>query len=232
MSGKNMKNTSVSLELCFFDQKIDSTLLSTSSSTLLAEVSEMRGRVWYDDGNRPSFRKLDGNFEDFDTIDLRAFHIIARSVGHVVGCARVAPLASVHHGVVSSSIGEARLASLLQSKKVNANRVCEASRWAVLPEFRGELGARLVAATWAVARWLFMEMAFVMAGTRRKQDVALVRMGAQPITEFPLVSSQLFNDELRLLCFDVLHPPESMRRHIDEAAAAMHLSCTVPGEAA
>lgn len=156
-------------------------------------------------------------------MDLKASHVIARSAGYLVGFARVAPLSNAQCGVVASSIGEERLASLLQSKGVNLERTCEASRWVIRPEFRGDLGARLVAATWAVAQWLSMEMAFA-----RKQDVVLIQMGAQPITEFPRVPSQVFDDELRLKCFDVPHPPESMRRHIAEAVAALHLLRTDP----
>jgi hypothetical protein len=126
--------------------------------------------------------------------------------------------------MVSSSLGEARLESLLRDMRTTREHACEASRWAVLPEFRGDLGPRLVAATWAVGRWLSMEIGFVMAITQQKQDLALIRMGGRPVTGFPPVRSPITDDELRLLCFNVPQPPPSMRQHMDEAAAALQLS--------
>ena len=190
----------------------------------LAEVREMRGRVLYDRGRRPSFLKANGNFEDVDEFDLNAYHVIALSKGRPVGCARLVPLASIQSGVVSSAIGEELITTLLHELGTTRERVCEASRWVVVPEFRGELGSRMVAASWAVARWLSMEIAFVMAGTRQKQDLALARMGARPVTAVPLLGSEVFDDELRLLYFDVSHPAESMRKRMDEEAAALDLA--------
>jgi hypothetical protein len=213
----------VSLELQSSDQKLADDSSTASSSAWLAEVCEMRGRVCYDGGHRPSFQKADGSFNDFDLVDLCAYHVVARSGDRVVGCARVVPLEKIRSGVVSSFIGEERFASLLRGMGMSRERVCEASRWVVLPEFRGELGRRLVAAIWAVTRWLLMEGVFVMAGTRQKQDLALIRMGARPVSEVQLAPSQVFDDELRLLFFDVLQPPESMRRRIDSAGVALRL---------
>jgi hypothetical protein len=69
-----------------------------------------------------------------------------------------------------------------------------------------------------------MDIAFVMAGTRQKQDLALIRMGARPVSDIPLVRSEVFDDELRLLCFDVPQPSQSMRNQMDEAADALHLA--------
>ena len=62
-----------------------------------------------------------------------------------------------------------------------------------------------------------------MAGTRQKQDLALTRMGARPLNAVPFVRSEVFDDDLRLMYFDVLRPPQFMRRHIDEAAEALNL---------
>lgn len=140
-----------------------------------------------------------------------------------MGCARVAPLASIRSGVVPSTIGEELIATLLHELGTTQERACEASRWIVVPEFRGELGSRIVAASWAVARWLSMKVAFVMAGTRQKQDLVLVRLGARPVNAVPPVRSAVFDDELRLLYFDVLRPCEVMRRQMDEAAVALNL---------
>jgi hypothetical protein len=213
----------VSMELRFLDRQVSGGS-GTPSPAWLAEVREMRARVWYGQGRRPSFQRADGSFDDSDAVDLRAFHLVARCGDQAVGCARVTPLVNIRSGVVSSLIGERRFETILRERGTDRERVCEASRWAVLPEFRGDLGPRLVAATWAVARWLSMDVAFVMAGTRQKQDLALIRMGARPVSDIPLVQSEVFDDELRLLCFNVRQPSQSMRQHIGEAAAALQLS--------
>jgi hypothetical protein len=65
-----------------------------------------------------------------------------------------------------------------------------------------------------------MDFGFVMASMHQKQDLALIRMGARPVSGLPPVRSPITDDELRLLCFNVPQPPPSMRQHMDEAAAA------------
>jgi hypothetical protein len=216
------RRTSLPIELRFLGQQaVD--LARIMPPAWLAEVCEMRGRVCYDQGRRLSFQKTNGSFEDADEVDLNAYNVIARSQSRPVGCARVALLAGIRSGVVSCAIGEERITTLLRELGTTRERACEASRWVVVPEFRGELGPRIVAASWAVARWLCMEVAFVMAGTRQKQDLALTRMGARPLNAVPFVRSEVFDEELRLMYFDVLRPPQFMRRHIDEAAEALNL---------
>ena len=127
----------VSMELRFLDRQASGS--RTSSPAWLAEVREMRGRVFYDPVLRPSFQRADGSYDDSDAVDLGAYHVIARCEGRAVGCARLAPLANIRSGIVSSSIGEARLESLLRDMRTAREHACEASRWAVLPEFRGDL---------------------------------------------------------------------------------------------
>ena len=106
-------------------------------------------------------------------------------------------------------------------------RTGEASRWLVAPEYRGKLGPRVVATTWAVAQWLNIEIGFVVAGTRQKQDVALMRMGAQAVPGLPLFPSETFDDDLHLLYFDVFHPSESMGKRMQEAATDLGLESRV-----
>jgi len=214
--------TSLGMELRFLDEHgADRT--STSPPAWLSEVREMRGRVFYDQGRRPFFRFADGSFHDSDPADLHAYHVIARSQGHAVGCARVMPLA-VELGFLSFTIGVERFDRILRDLGTTQERACEAGRWAVVREWRGGLGHRIVAASWAVARWLGFDVAFVLAFTCEKQDLALIRFGARPITGLPLFPSGISDDELRLLYFDVSHPAESMRKQMDDVAAALNLS--------
>ena len=109
------------------------------------------------------------------------------------------------------------------------DRVCEASRWMVMPGFRGHLGRSLAAALWAASRWLSMDWAIALAGTRNRQDVALIRMGGCPVRLLPVIPSLDFDDELRMLYFDLSRPSELMRQQIDEAASLLNLrGLTVP----
>jgi hypothetical protein len=39
----------------------------------LEEISELRGRVLYEDGRRPAFRLANGHFADPDSLDLHAY---------------------------------------------------------------------------------------------------------------------------------------------------------------
>jgi hypothetical protein len=213
--------TSPIMELRFVDEHgADRTSISVSA--WLAEVREMRGRVFYEEGRRTFFRLADGSFHDSDPADLHAYHVIARSQGHAVGCARVLPL-DVGLGYISFTIGIERLEHILQDLGVTRGHACEAARWAVVREWRGGLGPRIVAASWAVARWLGFDVALVLSCTCEKQDLALIRLGASPIRDLPLFPSRISDDELRLLYFDVSHPTEWMRNRMDEEAAALNL---------
>jgi hypothetical protein len=216
--------TSFATELQFFgppeSPECDSAL---SSPNWLAEIREMRGCVFYAKGRRPFFRTAEGRFDDPDPIDLEAYHIIVRSQGRAVGCARVVNSPNVDSSVIWSTMGTKRFQEILRDIGTTRERTCEASRWVVVPECRGRLGARIAAASWTVARWLSVEIAFVLAGTRQKQDLALIRLGARPIAGLPLFASEVFDDDLRLLYFDVLHPSEWMGRQMLETAAALRL---------
>ena len=189
----------------------------------VAEVREMRARIFYDDGRRPFFRRKEGNFDDPDPADMVAYHIIARWQGRAIGCARIVPPSSIQSGFIASTVGAERLEEILLELGIDRDRTCEASRWVVVPEFRGSLGSRIVAASWAVARWLCFEKAFVLACTCEKQDILLMRMGARPISGLPLFASRISHDQFRLLHFDVLNPGELMQKKIAEIATVLNI---------
>src|SRR5215475_10245968 len=133
----------VSWELRFVEMQ-DANCGPVSAPTWLSEVREMRGRVCYDQGHRPSFRMTKGRCEDADTVDLSAYHVIARSLGKAVGCARLLPLAKVRSSVIASAIGSERFSSILKELGTTRENAAEASRWIVVPEFRGKVGPRIV----------------------------------------------------------------------------------------
>ena len=192
----------------------------------LREVREMRGRVFYEDGRRPFFRMPDLSFDDPDPADLNSYHVIASAEGRPVGYARIVPFCGSMPGFISSSIGVEKLYSILHTLNTDEAHACEASRWVVVPEFRGRLGSWMVAASWAIARWLCYDIALVLACTCQKQDLALIRMGARAIDGLPLFPSRISDDLVRLLYFDVRNPASFMRAKIAEAARALHLSST------
>jgi hypothetical protein len=192
----------------------------------LSELREARGRIIYDRGHRPAFCLPNGSFSDPDPLDLDAYHVIVRSQNGFAGCSRVIQLSQCSQGAVESALGKQGFRDLLSRLGAERERTCEASRWMVAPEYRRRgLGFYIVAASWAAARWLGLETAFVMAGTRDKQASALVKMGAQPVPGTPLLHSRRFDDDLCLLYFDVLHPSESMRRWTGEAMTVLGLEC-------
>jgi hypothetical protein len=196
----------------------------STETAWLQRVRRMRGEVIYAGGRRPSFLRPDGRFDDPDTGDFHSFHIVARCGGSVVGGVRYAALNGGFQSMVASVIGATRLESQIRDMGVDPGRVGEASRWTVPPEYRGVLGRRLAAASWALARWLGSEVSFVVAGTRERQDIALIRMGARPVAGVPLIPCEEFDDELRLIYFQVAEVPASMRPHLDAAAAELDLN--------
>jgi hypothetical protein len=189
----------------------------------LREVREMRGRIFYEDGRRPFFRRPDLSFDDPDPADMNSYHVIASFEGRRVGYARIAPFSGSVPGFISSTIGAEKLHPILRTLNTDEAHACEASRWVVVPEFRGRLGSWMVAASWAIARWLCYDIALVLACTCQKQDLALVRMGAHAVEGLPLFPSHISDDRLRLLYFDVRNPANFMRAKIADAARTLYL---------
>ena len=218
---------SFTFELKFLDpQERDLGLNSYAIPGWLAEAREMRACVFYDDGRRPFFRMNNGSFGDPDPVDIEAYHIIARSDGRMVGCARIVPPTSLLTGFIASTIGRHRFEAILREFGADRVGVCEASRWVVAPECRGTLGSRIVAASWTAARWLSYEKAFVLACTCQKQDLALIRMGAHAINGLPLFASGFSHDQFRLLYFDVVHASDFMENKIAGMKNALDINCT------
>ncbi len=197
-----------------------------SNSDWVSELQEMRGRVLYDGGRRPRFLKHDGTYADDDPLDALSFHVIVRAQGRMVGCARVTPLSPGVRGVVESTLGEDRFRGMLTEIGAAAETTSEASRWMVVPELRGHgLGFQLVAASWAVGRWLGVRTGFVAAGSRDKQDHMLMKLGAHSVDAVPLIPSDEFADELHVLHFDVQNPSPYMVRWVDRMMNALGLDC-------
>jgi predicted GNAT family N-acyltransferase len=203
--------------------------LPTLPSNWLPELQQMRGRVLYADGRRPAFRLPDGSFADADTIDLDAYHVMVRYNFHIVACTRVLLLSVGTRGVVASSVGQNLADSLVTALRMSGKVVCEGSRWIVAPEYRSQkLGFHIMAASLAVARWLGVGTAFVMAGVRGQRRL-LMRMGARAVENTPIVTSNVYDDEMTLLAFDIMNPTTSMLHAVDEMAETLNLRCLMDG---
>ena len=122
-----------------------------------------------------------------------------------------------------STIGEDRFDEIRSRIGSTRTRSCEASRWLVVPECRKGLGPEIVAASGAIAQWLSLQTVFVLAGTRQKQDRALIRMGARPAPALPPFPSEIFDDDLRVLYFRVFDPSEWMTKQIIKMTSMLKL---------
>jgi hypothetical protein len=200
--------------------------LDESSGDWLAELQSMRGRVLYDGGRRTKFLRPDGTCADLDPLDAVSYHVIVRSGGRIVGCARVTPLVPGVHGVVQSTVGDDHFRRLLDDIGETPQSTSEASRWMVAPEFRGHgLGFHIVAASWAVGRWLGGRVCLAAAGSRDNQDRMLMKLGGRPVDTIPLIPSEEFDDELHVLHFDLQQPSDMMVRWVDHMTTALGLDC-------
>ena len=193
-------------------------------SPFLQELWAVRGLVLFDHGRRPAFRLTDGTFADPDPLDAAAHHIVFRLEERMVACARIALLSDVASGTIAALIGQRRFEEILNGIGTTTAETCEGARWTVVPDCRKHgLGRKIIIASWTVARWLGVKTALVLAGTRNSQDQALCRLGARPVDGLPLVPAPRFDDELRLLYFDISNPSEPMQKRIDEVAMLLRL---------
>lgn len=187
------------------------------SLPLLNEISELRGRVLYDNGRRPAFRLSTGRFSDSDPLDPHAFHIVARNDGNSVGCVRNVPITEGITCLTERLLGKTGFAKMFASLGIERKRAVESSRWMLDPNFRTSgIGAFLAAGAVAVARNFGFELLFCSVGTRDKQDRLLSRLGLRRVPEIPLISVPEFNDELCLMFIQPHRPPPHLEKLMDE----------------
>jgi hypothetical protein len=164
----------------------------------------MRGRIIFDHGHRPAFRRADGTFADPDSVDAFGFHVTARVSGKLVGCVRLVRYADARTGFTQSLLGGSRLEEVLHGLGSSTECSGESGRWIVDPDHRGKtLGGELMAGVYAAARWLELRIILGWAGTHDRQDRALMSMGWRPVAGFETFPAPRFDDDVRLLAFDV-----------------------------
>lgn len=198
----------------------------------LEEISELRGRVLYDNGRRPGFRLPSGHFADADPLDRHAFHIIARKDGNPVGCVRNVPVTEGVTCLTERLLGERQFAEMLAAFGVKRKAAVESSRWMVDPDFRASrIGVLLAAGGVTVAQAFGFELLFCSVGTRDKQDCILSRLGLRRVPELPLIAVPEYDDELCVMYIQPHRPTPRFAELMAEMVVELRLNRTVnPGD--
>jgi hypothetical protein len=185
----------------------------------LPELSEMRARVLYEEGRRPSFRLVDGTFADRDGHDEFAYHLIARASSQAIGSIRLVPLHTPARSVTEEAAGPQAFSDALARMRVQAEEAAECGRWVVVPDWRNTLvGMRLIAGIIAIGRHLGYRMLIGPAGVRDGQASLLTAVGMRPLPCLPRVHVPRYDDELDILYLLPSLVTASFARVIDEMA--------------
>lgn len=170
------------------------------------DLSEMRGRVLYAEGRRPSFPLSKGTLADWDAIDAQhAYLLFSRAPTGAVGCIRLVPLADGTECVTEEIVGKTLFIKALEDLGVSRCQAAECGRWVVVPEYRNTLlGMHLAAGTIAVGRYLGYRILIGATGVRDGQAELLARIGMQPLPYLSRVEVPRYDDELECLYLDPL----------------------------
>ena len=198
-----------------------------ASLSRLDEISELRGRVLYDNGRRPAFRLPSGRFADSDPLDRHAYHIIARNDGNSVGCVRNVPGTEDVTFITERLLGERRFAEMLAAFGVERKAAVECSRWMVDPEFRSlRIGVLLAAGAVTAAQAFGFKLLFCSVGTRDRQDRVLSRLGLRHVPELPLIPVPEFDDELCVMYIQPHRPTPGFAELMAEMDVELNLNRT------
>jgi len=101
-------------------------------------------------------------------------------------------------------LGARRLEHILNTLNSATGMAGESGRWIVAPEHRGRrVGRYLMAGVYATAHWLGLRTILGWSGTHERQDRAFMSMGWQPVDGFGTFPAPQFDDEVRLMYFDL-----------------------------
>jgi predicted GNAT family N-acyltransferase len=156
-------------------------LSSKASNERLAELWEMRGRIIYQNGYRPSFRSPDGKFSDEDPLDALSFHVTVRLNGTLVGCVRLIRYIDAPMTWAQRLLGKPQIEAVLNTLARSLVHTGECGRWIVEPKQRGKhLGRYLISGVYATARAFNVKTILGLSGTHERQDLAFMSMGWKP----------------------------------------------------
>ena len=170
----------------------------------LAELWEMRGRVIFENGQCPQFRREDGSYSDQDSMDDICYHATVRNAGCLVGCVRLVRLEDAAETWVRHCVGRNEVRQVLAEVGSSEAETGEVGRWVVDPRDRGRhLGWFLMSGVHATAQALGLKTIVGLCGTRKHQDRAFFAMGWKPVPGFDTIPAPKFDDDVRFISFDV-----------------------------
>jgi predicted GNAT family N-acyltransferase len=198
---------------------------SRPSNEWLAELWDMRGRIIYQNGYRPSFRSSTGKFSDEDPLDAVSFHVTARLNGTLVGCVRLVRYTDAPTTWAQRLLGKPQIEAVVNSLNSSLVNTGECGRWIVEPEERGKhLGRYLISGVYATARAFHVKTILGLSGTHERQDLAFMSMGWKPVEGFPVIPAPKFNDDLKFIYFDVgrMSQRETEMSHVLQSLLGFH----------
>ncbi|GLZ78477.1 ubiquitin activation protein [Actinorhabdospora filicis] len=157
---------------------------ASGDTEALAEIQDLRARVLYDNGRRPSFRHTDGRHTDPQDLDHDAWHFLARREpgARPLGYVRLAMPRATARFQSREYLGDQAYDALLTEHGLPAGRVFEHSRLVV--EHRARklgLGIHLNAVAIAAAHALGAAAMTGTSGTKDGQDRFHERFGFRAV---------------------------------------------------
>ena len=184
--------------------------LNGGSASLITrrELSALRAGVFDDAAERtPQCLGAGGEFAAEDEHDSVAFHLIGSSETRPLAACRLVRFRDVATPDFERRVGSVALEQILQALRVDRRNIAEVSRWIIDPRLPGKiLGPVLIAGMWALAAHLRISVGFACAGTPDIPAAALAAMGGRPIEAEAWMKSEVRDEGLQPLWFDVLHP--------------------------
>lgn len=200
--------------------------LTSPTPAWLVELCEMRGRVLYAGGRRPTFRLANGQFADPDPLDVYAYHLVAYAATESVGCIRLVPLADTPECFSEEIVGHQLFAQALVTLQVTRPQAAECGRWLVVPEYRrvAQLGINLAAGIIATGRQLGYKILIGPTGTRDGQADLLKRIGMQALPALLPVTVPSYDDEIQFLYLNPRCPDAKLEIPINQMTERLALT--------
>lgn len=198
---------------------------AASDASILGELSEFRGRILYDYGRRPRFRREGGEYADDDPLDWASFHVIVRMGLDLVGYIRVRAVIEYAESSFRLLVTRPQFKAALEEMRVAETDCLEVSRWIVAASARGtEIAGALVVSAWAIGRWLGKRRLLATVGSRDGQGTMLARFGGQVLRIVNPKFIPEYDDELVAMQFDLNDPPPRVAAKLRAVGQLLNLA--------
>jgi len=216
-----------SLPKITWEVKVPASLNTLESNDWLKQVTEMRGRVLYENGLRPFFQVGDNQFLDTDAFEASCYHILAKIDNHIVGCVRLLPLTESLDCVSSEAIGKEIFSSIIKRHYQDLSSLAEISRWIADPHYQTtRVGYDLMFGVWALANHLGFQM-IANGGHMVKDGIKLYGVAYLSDNPGPYYSKK-YNDNIYLLYFDKNKLSNKAVKAIEKMTEILNLSSILP----